>query len=272
MVDNVRRIYSLAGKGGKVSDPAGASAKKVEMKSPSLVPGARRVKLRYGPYSVPNMNKAGINGEAGALWNYPDTSVAKPCTECTILAQQAGLEYPDGRNANIDTGMWLHHMVHFTIGSGRWDPTCYGKSSLPHVDVGASPSNGERYFSSGNERTLVDMDRGGAETKAGYHLKSTDRYAFIVDLMNMNMDDKTVYMTMTYDILDGPLPAGWRDIQVVWFDVNQCMTSEVNPPKQSGSFTLRSNSWTPNFEGEAMLVGGHIHDGSNPLPEIIKLK
>lgn len=40
-----------AGKGGKVSDPAGASSKKVVMQSPSLVPGAKRVKLRYGPYS-----------------------------------------------------------------------------------------------------------------------------------------------------------------------------------------------------------------------------
>jgi len=28
-----------------------------------------------------------------------------------ILGINAGLEYPDGRNANIDNGLWLHHMV-----------------------------------------------------------------------------------------------------------------------------------------------------------------
>jgi hypothetical protein len=54
----------------------------------------------------------------------------------------------------------------------------------------------------------------------------------------MNMDDRTVYLTMTYDVIDGPLPAGWMDIKPVWFDANQCGTSEVNPPKQNGQFTI----------------------------------
>jgi hypothetical protein len=35
------------------------------------------------------------------------------------VSQQAGLEYFDGKNANIDTGMWLHHVgyskSHFTL-------------------------------------------------------------------------------------------------------------------------------------------------------------
>lgn len=39
-----------------------------------------------------------------------------------MVSQQAGLEYPDGKNANIDTGMWLHHMVHINKGEGRSDP------------------------------------------------------------------------------------------------------------------------------------------------------
>lgn len=56
------------------------------------------------------MNKKGITGEAGSLWNYPDTSIEKPCTQCTVVAQQAGLEFPDGKNANIDSGLWLHHV------------------------------------------------------------------------------------------------------------------------------------------------------------------
>jgi hypothetical protein len=210
---------------------------------------------------VPNMNKTSIVGEPGMLWNYPDTAIAKPCTECTITRQWAGLELPDGTSANIDKGLWLHHMVQLTIGSGRWDPTCYGKSSLPHTDVNASPSNSERYFSSGNERSIVGLDPLGAKTKAGYHLKSTDRFAFIVDLMNINMEDKVVWLTMYYDFVEGPLPAGWNDMKTIWFDVNQCGTSEVRPPKQSGSFTITSGKWNPNFTGKIVALGGHLHDG-----------
>jgi hypothetical protein len=59
----------------------------------------KHVKIRSGPYSVPSMNM---------LENLPDFDVAKPCTEfCTILKQWAGLEYPDGTDANVDSGMWL---------------------------------------------------------------------------------------------------------------------------------------------------------------------
>lgn len=36
--------------------------------SPSPVPGAKRIKMRYGPYQVPNMNKTGLVGEPGSLW------------------------------------------------------------------------------------------------------------------------------------------------------------------------------------------------------------
>jgi len=252
---------SMMGKGGKVADPPGFSPKRVTMTTTSKVSGAKRIKMRYGPYSVPNMNKTSIMGENGMLWNYPDLAIPKPCTECTIVSQVAGLEYADGKNANIDTGLWLHHMVHFALGSTRWDATCFGRASLPHVDVNASPSNGERYFSSGNERTHVRMDILETNTKSGYHLRSGDKFGFIVDLMNMNMQDKTVYMTMTYDIIDGPLPSGWRDMKVVWFDAAQCGTSEVRPPKQSGQFSISSGKWKPNFDGEVIGTGGHVHDG-----------
>jgi len=140
-------------------------------------------------------------------------------------------------------------------------PLALGKSSLPHVDVGMSPGSGERYFSSGNERSVVAMDRKGPNTKAGYHLRSGDKSAVIVDLMNINMKDMTVWMTMYYDIIEGPLPTGWKDIKTIWFDVNQCGTSEVRAPQQSGQFTIKSKPWSANFEGEIVGLGAHLHDG-----------
>jgi hypothetical protein len=237
----------------------------------NTIPGVRRVKLRYGPYRVPNMNKSSITGEMGMLWNYPDVKIEKPCsTTCVIIRQWAGLEFPDGRNANIDNGMWLHHMVALLIGPNRWDPTCYGKGmSLPHFDVNSSPQASERYFSSGNERTRIELDTMGLRSKTdvkwGIQMRTQDRIGFIVDLMNMNPTDQVVYMTMYYDYLPGNLPAGWRDIKVVWFDAAQCGTSEVRPPKQSGSYTVTSRRWTPNFNGLILGVGGHMHDGGVDL-------
>ena len=153
--------------------------------------------MRYGPYSVIGMQSTSMMGEQGALWNYPDTSVPKPeDSDFTIFGMQAGLEYPNGTEANINSGMWLHHMVHITQGPGRSDPTCLGHKSLPHFDVGGSPDSSERSFSSGNERTALQLSGGAGHVDAGYHVTSADTFALIIDLMNMNMDDRTVYLTM----------------------------------------------------------------------------
>lgn len=56
------------------------------------------------------MGVTSVTGEGGALWNYPDVAVEKPADDFTIFGLQAGLEYPNGTNANIDSGMWLHHV------------------------------------------------------------------------------------------------------------------------------------------------------------------
>jgi hypothetical protein len=96
---------------GRVADPAGATSKRVPLANrATTVPNAKTVKMRYGPYKVPNMGKKNIVGEEGSLWNYPDNRIEKPCDECVIVGMNAGLEYADGRNANIDSGMWMHHV------------------------------------------------------------------------------------------------------------------------------------------------------------------
>lgn len=77
-------------------------------KSDHPLPGVKRVKTRTGPYKVPNMSKPSFpTGVHGMLWNRPDFNVGKPCDgTCTVLRQWAGLEYPNGTSANIDSGMW----------------------------------------------------------------------------------------------------------------------------------------------------------------------
>jgi hypothetical protein len=157
----------------------------------------------------------------------------------------------------------MSQMVKFTAGPGRWDATCVGDAdSLPHTGVATTSRNSERTFASGNERTPADLTQfGGAERKTGFHIKKTDSFRAIMDLMNMNMEDRIVYVTMTYDIIDGPLPEGWLDLKPVWFDVDQCGMSEVHAPKANGSFAISSKPWTPNFEGDIVGLGAHLHDG-----------
>jgi hypothetical protein len=77
------------------------------------IPGQKTVKIRYGPYKVPNMGvttRTLTGNEEGMLWNYPDTNIQKPCNDCMITGILADYEYLNGTSANIDSGQWLHHV------------------------------------------------------------------------------------------------------------------------------------------------------------------
>jgi hypothetical protein len=68
----------LSGGSGKVADPPGAAPKTVVFKESRVkIPGAKTVKIRYGPYKVSNMGKKNLLGEAGSLYNYPDKEVPR---------------------------------------------------------------------------------------------------------------------------------------------------------------------------------------------------
>jgi hypothetical protein len=91
-------------------------------------------------------------------------------------------------------------MVAFAVGPGRMDPTCVNKTSLPHMAIGSDASRSERFYSSGNERSEARFNPPWVKDSVmGYYLNPTDKFSFIVDLMNQNKEDKVVYMTMTYD-------------------------------------------------------------------------
>lgn len=145
------------------------------------------------------------------------------------------------------------------------DPTCVGKVSLPHMVVGSDPGNSERIFASGNERTMVAFNSPymAPNETLGYYLNPADKFAFIVDLMNQNAEDKTVYLTITYDYVDGH-PEGVGNLKSIWFDAAQCGTSEIRPPTSSGQFTVTAD-WIANLEGEILGAGGHLHDGGTHL-------
>lgn len=151
-------------------------------------------------------------------------------------------------------------MVHFNIGPTRWDPVGqpYGKMCFPFIPFGKSVNSAERFYTAGNERSAFNYNPNG---DTGYHLKTADKFSYLVELMNMNMEDKVVYVTMTYDYLPGDLPKGWGETKSVWLDANQCSTSEVRAPKENGTFTIESKRWKPNFEGKVISAMGHLHDG-----------
>src|ERR1700712_5469738 len=106
-------------------------------------------------------------------------------------------------------------MVLFNSGPKRFDPTCVGKTSLPHILIGSSPGKSERLMASGNERTQTRFNSPyNPGEKLGYYMNPEDKFAFIVDFMNENKEGKVVYLTMTYDYIEGR-PEGFSNLRSI---------------------------------------------------------
>jgi len=122
--------------------------------------------------------------------------------------------------------------VFFNQGPGRQEETCKQEDvSVPHAVIGGTPRNTEKFFASGNERTVVNFQKMGYE-KIGYKISAADTFAIVLELMNTNPADKKVYLTVTYDFVDGHPYAD--NVKPLWFDARNCGTSHVNPPPKKG--------------------------------------
>jgi hypothetical protein len=97
---------------------------------------SERVKIRYGPFTVPAMSVD--NG----MKTFNVSIAQKPCTDCLVTWAQAGLEYPNGTVANANNGLWLHHAVF--LNTQKPAITCQSVK-------------GDPFFASGNERTPMNI-------------------------------------------------------------------------------------------------------------------
>ena len=85
--------------------------------------------------------------ENDGMGGFFEHSTFAPCRDCFLTWMQMGLEYSDGTTADANTGMWLHHGV--MVNRNQTDVVCQRHSY------------GQRFFASGNERTIADLSVNG---------------------------------------------------------------------------------------------------------------
>jgi hypothetical protein len=207
---------------------------------PAGTPGEQVAVLRSKPYTVaaatgPGHHQSGVN--TPVEWAIP-----KPCGDCYITRAVPRLMRPDGTEANLDTGLMLHHFAQFN--SGAVDVRC-----------GTAPSQllGEIWFNGGNERT-----QGWSPAGTGYRVRPTDVWSQLFEVMNMNATEQQVVFEMTYHWVPASTP-GMHALKPVWIDVTDtCANSEF--PAGVGRYS-RKNTWTVTVPGRIMGMASHLHDG-----------
>jgi hypothetical protein len=227
-----------------------------EILTPVLRKDAVRKKFYYGPYNLPSSKAVNfasvVYGDSGMIQIFK--KITPPCSDCTILTGQAGLEFANGSEANTDMGGWLHHSILMAMGKDKAFAGCGRDTPMPGVDA---------FFGGGNERLLVKYTNSDASYNSGYYIAPNDTFTAYFELMNMDVDPKTVLPTITFEYIPGR-PKGLKHIQDVWIDLDYCSPTGTEPLNDS-FFTINSTKWTSPYDGTIVNVDGHLHDGGTHL-------
>lgn len=216
--------------------------------------------LRWGPITIPAADAmgpgmvkneiAGLSGLAellaGLFTSVANFSVNKPCSDCYITQFKPNLVFADGSLANMSTGVMLHHVVNMNV--KKPDVTCPPGFSGMINQLGLVAGGNQRFFASGNERTILTLASG-----YGYRVSSSDQWALIYDLENSNPTPVTVYFEYTFTWVS----SGKTATRPLWFDIDQCEDSELNTP---AGYSDIQWSWNIDRSGTIVTIGGHVHD------------
>jgi hypothetical protein len=191
-------------------------------------PAAKLVKLRYGPFTVPpNSMFAPLPEMAGG------PKIQKPCEECYLGAFQGGLEYEDGTDANVNTGMYMHHFVIINRNKPDW---------LCGLRLGGM-FRPQWIYNSGNERPPVRLN---SKYKFGMRIDKEDAFDTAAEIMNMGNQTKTVYATVIYEVIPLDTP-GYREATHLRLDIWLCGGSDV--PAKKGAYSYTSRKYKSPYSG-----------------------
>jgi hypothetical protein len=223
--------------------PAGVKPKILLTDKPND-PAGKHVKLRYGPFHIPpGVMFQALPEIAGGV------KIHKPCDECFLGAFQGGLEYEDGSEANVDTGMYMHHFVVVNEVKPDW---------LCGLRVGGM-TRPQWIYNSGNERPPVRLN---TKYKFGMRVDKKDRFSALTEIMNMSNETKTVYTTTIYEVIPINTP-GYQEATHLRMDVWMCGGSDV--PGKTGAYQYHSPNWTSPYSGVILHNDGHGHDGTTEV-------
>jgi hypothetical protein len=125
---------------------------------------------------------------------------------------------------------------------------------------------------SGNERTEIKFSVQNSTVKSAYYLHPTDTLLINNELMNLDNEEKWVWLTITFEYLEGFSPE-YKQSKVIWQSIGtaRCGEKTTNPfgspnvtstlhPKVM-TFSEHSIPWTARKEGLLLGTNAHMHDG-----------
>jgi len=183
--------------------------------------GAKRTTVKYGSYSVTSAKMLSTIKLAQG-----------PCGVggCYVTAMEATIRYPGGKEANVDTGAWLHHIALFGTGGG-----------------------GGSIWAAGNERPTLRLNTGSL--KYGFDFPSA--FMLMIDLMTEDIKPKNLTLEITYEHVP-KTTSGYKAATMYWLTIGE-------PAAKSGQYSFNTIPSRVTSSGKLLYSIGHMHDGGDNM-------
>jgi len=187
--------------------------------------GTKRTTVKYGSYMVSSSKMMSTI-----------KMVQGPCTQCVVTAMESTIRYPDGKEANVDTGAWLHHIALFGSGAG-----------------------GGSLWAAGNERPTIRLN--GQEK---YGLEFPSMFMLMIDLMTEDTKPKNLTLEITYEHIPKGA-SGYKGATMYWLTIGE-------PKAKAGQYKFTTLPSTSTVTGSLLYAIGHMHDGGTNMQLFLNSK
>lgn len=142
---------------------------------------------------------------------------------CYVTAMEATIRYPDGKEANVDTNAWLHHIALFGQGTGQGS-----------------------IWACGNERPTLRLN---SVDKYGIDWPLT--YMMMIDLMTEVTTPKTLTLEVTYEIAP-KIGSGYKAATMYWLSLGPDRTAK------DGKYSFETQSSKVNSAGKLLYSIAYV--------------
>jgi len=155
-----------------------------------------------------------------------------PCGmgSCYVAAMEATIRYPDGKEANVDTGAWLHHIAMFGSGTG-----------------------GGSIWACGNERPTLRLN-----SELPYGIEWPRTFMMMIDLMTEVATPKSLTLEVTYEIIPKG-KGGYKGATMYW------LTLGADRDAKDGKYSFSTQTSRVTGNGKLLYSIGHMHDGGTDM-------
>ncbi|QDS77201.1 hypothetical protein FKW77_002619 [Venturia effusa] len=243
--------------------PKKKAMKVEEIPAKTQFPGAKRMKLVYGPYVLKAANATkkvgnGISMDKGGEGYQYMVDDDFP-SDITVLETASRLQDENRKRADTKDGIYNHHNVFMDFSTPPASALACDNGREPAGQIPMSV-----FMAGATEEGLMSFAaRPDASIKSGYYLAKDRKILNAIDVVNYNNVERTVYVEGEIEYLPGK-QAGFLETRQERVDPGICGGQNgafIHAPKGQTKFSVNSTNIIIARDGYIVNQRGHVHDG-----------